>query len=117
MALGFLTKGPVALVLMGIPLLGVLIWNRTLLRVFTLPFHLGIPVFLLITAPWFYLAEQQNAGFIRYFFVNENFLRFLVKNYQRSVWAWSHISVWLCVDCSSCRLCALGFCGAIYVVG
>ena len=82
MALGFLTKGPVAIALMGIPLVGVLLWNRTPLKILNLPFHLGIPIFLLITAPWFYLAEQQNSGFINYFFINENFLRFLVKNYQ-----------------------------------
>jgi 4-amino-4-deoxy-L-arabinose transferase-like glycosyltransferase len=39
-----------------------------------------INVFL-ITAPWFILAEIYSPRFLKYFFVNENFLRFISPNY------------------------------------
>jgi len=42
---------------------------------------LGTIISIVIISPWFYFAEIENPGFIRYFFVNENFLRFFVKDY------------------------------------
>ena len=42
---------------------------------------LGIPIFIVLVAPWFVLAELRNPGFLRYFFVNENLLRYLSPEY------------------------------------
>lgn len=78
---GFLIKGPIALVLSLLP---VFIWLklRNSLHLFlTLPWIVGLAVFSIISVPWFVLQEISNPGFIKYFFVNENFLRFLVKDY------------------------------------
>jgi 4-amino-4-deoxy-L-arabinose transferase-like glycosyltransferase len=78
---GFLTKGPVALVLFGLP---VFLWTvlhrkwRLLGRHAWLP---GIAVFILVVAPWFVLAELRNPGFLRYFFINENLLRYFSPEY------------------------------------
>ncbi len=78
---GFLTKGPVAIAIPGI---GIGIWLlafRRLHQVRELPWGKGVLLGLLLTLPWFILAELKNPGFIKYFFVNENALRFLANDY------------------------------------
>jgi len=81
LALGMLVKGPVVLVLAGIPVfLFVLLGNRWR----DLKNHawvLGFAVFFLIAAPWYVLMQRANPDFLYYFFVNENFKRFLFKEY------------------------------------
>jgi len=54
-------------------------WSRNLRRL--RHFHLvkGTLLFFLITAPWHILAAIRNPGFLWYYFVNEQFLRFLGK--------------------------------------
>ncbi|MBQ7730837.1 MAG: glycosyltransferase family 39 protein [Lentisphaeria bacterium] len=81
LALGMLVKGPVALVMAGVPVfLFVLLGNRWS----DLRHHawlLGFAVFFLIAAPWYVLMQRANPDFLYYFFVNENFKRFLFKEY------------------------------------
>ena len=81
LALGMLVKGPVALVMAGLPVfLFVLLGNRWR----DLKNHawvLGFAVFFLIAAPWYILMQRENPDFLYYFFVNENFRRFLFKEY------------------------------------
>ncbi len=75
-ALGFMCKGPIALLWVGLP---ALVWTVRWRRWDTILQHawvLGVPMFLLITAPWFILCERAHPGFIQYFFINENLLRF-----------------------------------------
>ncbi len=81
LALGFLTKGPVAVVLFGLP---VLAWTIRWRQWETLRDHRwisGILLFLVLTAPWFALSELRNPGFLKYFFLNENLLRFVTHDY------------------------------------
>jgi 4-amino-4-deoxy-L-arabinose transferase-like glycosyltransferase len=81
LALGFLTKGPVALVLFGLP---VFIWTARWRAWATLRDHRwfsGALLFLLVAAPWYALSEARNPGFLHYFFVHENFLRFVTHDY------------------------------------
>jgi 4-amino-4-deoxy-L-arabinose transferase-like glycosyltransferase len=81
LGLGFLTKGPIAVVMFGIP---VFLWTLIHKRWATLKDHAwwtGIFVFLVLTVPWFWLAENRNPGFLRYFFLNENLLRFITHHY------------------------------------
>ena len=80
-ALGFLTKGPIALVIPGIAIFLWLIIENELSILLRLPWIGGISLFLLVATPWFLFAEHATPGFIEYFFVNENFKRFLVKDY------------------------------------
>ena len=81
LALGMLVKGPVALVMAGLPVfLFVLLGNRWR----DLKNHawlLGFAAFFLIAAPWYVLMQRANPDFLHYFFVNENFKRFLFKEY------------------------------------
>jgi len=41
----------------------------------------GLMAFVAIAAPWFVLMARANPDFLQYFFVNENFLRFLKHEY------------------------------------
>lgn len=79
--LGFMTKGPVAIALVAIPIVG---WSavsgdRNGIR--DLPWRWGAAFFFIVCLPWFYLSEQATPGFLRYFFLQENIGRFFIKNY------------------------------------
>lgn len=81
LALGFMTKGPVAVVLVGLPIFAWTIYFRKWRDLKDHAWFSGSILFLIIVAPWFYLAEMKNPGFLKYFFVNENFLRFVIRDY------------------------------------
>lgn len=80
-AAGFLTKGPVALVLIGVPLILFLFIQKKLSALKQFPWILSFFTFLAIVAPWFILSEIHSPGFLEYFFWNENIARYLLKNY------------------------------------
>lgn len=75
-ALGFLTKGLVAIVLPGIIIFLWLFWERrlTVLRSWAVPSAILLGGVLL--APIMLLLEKHNPGFFRYFVINEHFSRF-----------------------------------------
>lgn len=81
LGLGFLTKGPVAIVLVALPLLLWAACTRSFARLLSAPWVLGAFLFLLIVAPWFIMEEQANPDFLRYYFVQENFQRYLIHDY------------------------------------
>ena len=107
MALAVLTKGLLALVVIGVTLLAYLAitgeWRRWR------EFHLfsGLLLFFAIAAPWHILAGLRNPGtpdhhgFFWFYFVNEHFLRFLgkriPKDYNKlpSYLYWTLHLVWL----------------------
>jgi len=78
---GMIVKGPVALVLFGLPVLTDAVVNRRWRGIFTWKWLAVAPLFLLVAVPWFVLAEQRNPGAVWYFFYNENFLRFVSHDY------------------------------------
>lgn len=81
LALGMLTKGPVAVALMGGGLTLWCIARRSLSRLTRLPWVSGLALFFVMVTPWFLLAERATPGFLNYFFVNENFLRYVSREY------------------------------------
>ena len=78
---GMITKGPVSLVMFGLPLLLDAIVNRRWKGIFNWRWLAVAPVFLLVAVPWFVLIEQRNPGSVWYFFYNENFMRFISHDY------------------------------------
>ncbi|HJV35367.1 glycosyltransferase family 39 protein, partial [Geomonas sp.] len=92
-ALAVLAKGLIGVVLPGgIIVLFILCTRRwSLLREMRLP--LGIPLFLLICAPWFVLVSLRNPDFFQFFFVHEHFQRFLTKVHHRYEPAWYFIPI------------------------
>jgi 4-amino-4-deoxy-L-arabinose transferase-like glycosyltransferase len=77
LGLGTLCKGPVALLLGGAIALAWLLLERRSAEIRRIPFLSCIAVYTAIAAPWFALAEARNPGFLHFFFVHENFQRFL----------------------------------------
>jgi 4-amino-4-deoxy-L-arabinose transferase-like glycosyltransferase len=100
-ALAVLTKGLLAIVIVGLSLLLYLVisgeWRRWR------EFHLftGTVLFLVIAAPWHLLAGIRNPHFFWFYFVNEHFMRFLGKripkdyNKQTNSLYWTLHLVWL----------------------
>lgn len=78
LAIGLLAKGPIALVLISLPIgLWVLSagWGR---RAWTrLPWISGALLASAIALPWYLLAEAKTPGFLDYFLVGEHFSRFV----------------------------------------
>ena len=101
MALAVLTKGLLAVVVVGLALLLYVAisgeWRRWReFRLFT-----GSLLFLAIAAPWHILAGIRNPHFFWFYFVNEHFMRFLGKripkdyNKQTDSLYWTLHLVWL----------------------
>ncbi|HLX38815.1 MAG TPA: phospholipid carrier-dependent glycosyltransferase, partial [Candidatus Binataceae bacterium] len=79
LALGTLTKGPVAPVLCGaIGLMWLLLEGRAR-EILRMPWVAAIVVYGAIAVPWFVLAAHRNAGFLRFFFVHEHVQRYLAN--------------------------------------
>jgi len=78
---GMIVKGPVSFVLFGLPVFVDAIVNRRWGCVFNRKWLYALPLCLLIAVPWFVAVERRNPGAVEYFFVNENFRRFLVHEY------------------------------------
>lgn len=81
LAMGMLTKGPIAIIFPGI---SILLWcaiSSEWKLLAETPWLKGSLLFLAITAPVFLLIEKSNPGFLKYFFINENLLRYLIKDY------------------------------------
>ncbi|KMQ73130.1 ArnT family glycosyltransferase [Marinobacter subterrani] len=91
LAIGLLAKGPLTLVLTGLP---VFIWValtrqwQTLWR--CLPWVRGTLVMLVLVLPWYILAELKTPGFLDYFIVGEHLKRFLISDWQGDLYGNAH---------------------------
>jgi len=86
--LAVLSKGIVALVLAGGTLVAYSITARDWQPWRRLQMRWGLPLFLIVTVPWFWLVSQRNPEFLRFFFVHEHFARFLTTVHQRAQPSW-----------------------------
>jgi 4-amino-4-deoxy-L-arabinose transferase-like glycosyltransferase len=83
LALGVLTKGPVALVLVSIPIGLELIVRRDRASFKRLRILPGLGIFLAIAAPYFFLVYARvGLGPLRFFFLGENLQRFTGQIYE-----------------------------------
>jgi 4-amino-4-deoxy-L-arabinose transferase-like glycosyltransferase len=95
-ALGFLTKGPVAVALLAVivgPAIVLERWRargiRTAWPVTWLDALIATAIAVAIVAPWFVLATRANGwAFLRDFFVGENVDRFLTARFNPAQPAW-----------------------------
>lgn len=78
---GMITKGPIAIVLFGLPVFVDACVNRNWKAIFTWHWLAVSPLFFLVAVPWFVMIERVNPGAVWYFFYNENFMRFLSHDY------------------------------------
>ncbi|WP_340161791.1 glycosyltransferase family 39 protein [uncultured Hoeflea sp.] len=90
LAVGLLAKGPVAVVLTGIPIfLWVVLGNRWL-QLLRLPWITGVLLAALIAVPWYLMAEAKTPGFLSYFIIGEHYKRFLETGWQGDLYGSAH---------------------------
>jgi 4-amino-4-deoxy-L-arabinose transferase-like glycosyltransferase len=83
LGLGMLAKGPIIFILTIPP---IFVWTvffkeyKAIWKRFN--WFFGILLFVIIAAPWYYLAELKTPGFIDYFIVGEHFKRFFNSSWQ-----------------------------------
>jgi 4-amino-4-deoxy-L-arabinose transferase-like glycosyltransferase len=91
LVIGLLAKGPLALVLTGLPIALWLGWNKSrwhLLSAF--PWLRGTALTLALSLPWYIAAELKTPGFLYYFFVGEHFLRFIDSGWNGDLYGTAH---------------------------
>ena len=78
-----LVKGPIGFVLpaMAISLYLLLTQRWSILR--EMDVAVGLWLFILVAAPWYLWVELRNPGYIRYFLLEENLLRYLTPHFNR----------------------------------
>lgn len=82
-AIAMLAKGPIGVVLMGIPIfIWVLCENKWKDLWRHLPWVYGTLITLVVVLPWYIMAEIRTPGFLHYFIIGEHFERFLVKGWK-----------------------------------
>ena len=94
LGLGLLAKGPIALVLMGMPIFfwvlrhkqrWIALWKH-------LPWIKGTGLMLLIAVPWYVLAELKTPGFLNYFIIGEHIRRFLEPGWGGDKYGFAHVA-------------------------
>jgi 4-amino-4-deoxy-L-arabinose transferase-like glycosyltransferase len=83
LALAVLSKGLMGLVLPGTALFIYAVAQRDFSVFKRMHCLAGLAVFLLITAPWFYLVMKANPEFFQKFFIYEHYTRFTTKDLGR----------------------------------
>jgi putative flippase GtrA len=100
LAIGLLSKGPIALVLAGLPIgLWVLIRNEWVATWQRIPWVKGTLLMLALSLPWYLIAEHRTPGFLDYFIVGEHWKRFTEKGWEGDLYGsgrtYPHGSIWL----------------------
>jgi 4-amino-4-deoxy-L-arabinose transferase-like glycosyltransferase len=95
-----MVKGPVALVHVGIPIgLWVLVRRQWVTCWQRLPLITGTVLMLVLTVPWFVLAERATPGYLEYFLIGEHFKKFTVAGWSGDLYGHPHSrvrgSIWL----------------------
>lgn len=83
LGLGLLAKGPIVAILTLPPIgLWCLLTGNLKRALTTAPWVAGILLSVLISVPWYWLAEMRSPGFIDYFIVGEHFERYFNAEWQ-----------------------------------
>lgn len=91
LAMGLLAKGPLALVLTGLPVFAWVAFTRQWQTLWScLPWFRGTLLMLALALPWYILAELKTPGFLDYFIVGEHLKRFLVSDWQGDLYGNAH---------------------------
>lgn len=100
LGLGMLAKGPVVIVLSGLPIVGWALATGNFVRVWkSFSWIKGLLVVVAIAAPWYVRAEMRTPGFWAYFFVGEHWKRFTEAGWMGDRYGSAHASargtIWL----------------------
>ena len=84
LAFAVLTKGPVALILLGATVGFFLLTERKFSFLKKMASLKAILLFLAIAAPWFIVISLREKEFFQFFFIDQHILRFLTTKHRRS---------------------------------
>lgn len=91
LSIGFLSKGPLVLVLTGGTIGLWLLLSAKRWRVFGLyPWIAGIALTLLLSLPWHIMAEFKTPGFLNYFILGEHYYRFIDPGWAGDLYGSAH---------------------------
>ena len=92
LSIGLLSKGPLALVITGgIIILWILLsFKKRISALGRLPWITGGLLMLLLSVPWYIIAEMKSPGFLRYFIIGEHFDRFLDPGWKGDLYGSAH---------------------------
>jgi 4-amino-4-deoxy-L-arabinose transferase-like glycosyltransferase len=94
-ALAVMSKGIVVGVLTGATLVAYTVIERDSRPWRRLHLMFGLPLFLLVTAPWFITVSLRNPSFAQFFFIHEHFARFLTTVHKRTEPWWYFLELLL----------------------
>lgn len=90
-AIGLLAKGPLALVLIGTPILAWTFLRRKLSLVWhAFPWLIGMLWVAILVIPWYVMAEIRTPGFLQYFLVGEHWHRFVTPGWKGDLYGNAH---------------------------
>lgn len=100
LGIGLLAKGPIALVLSGLP---IALWSLATRNAGSawqrLPWLSGSLIVAMLALPWYVMAELKTPGFLDYFLIGEHWQRFTVVGWAGDRYgkahAFPHGSIWL----------------------
>lgn len=100
LGLGLLAKGPIAVVLSGLPIVLWAVMTGNIANAWKkLPWISGGLLTLAIAVPWYWIAEIRTPGFLDYFFIGEHWKRFTVTGWAGDKYGTAHASargaIWL----------------------
>lgn len=91
MVIGLLAKGPLALVLIAIPIIGYYVSNRTQWQELKqIEWMKGLAAVTVLVLPWYIAAEIKTPGFLDYFIVGEHLLRFIDPGWSGDLYGSAH---------------------------
>ena len=91
LAVGLLAKGPVAVVLVFVPIVGATLWSRSWRAAWQhLPWIPGSALTAAVTIAWYWAAERASPGFLAYFLVGEHWKRFVVPGWKGDLYGTAH---------------------------
>lgn len=92
LAIGLLSKGPLTLVLVGFPVVLWTISQGNFRLVYKrMPWIYGSLLMIIITVPWYLLAELKTPGFLDYFLIGEHWKRFTISGWQGDLYGNAHV--------------------------
>src|SRR5208337_3000888 len=91
--LGTLAKGPVAVLLAGLTIIGFAAVRRDPRLVLRTLWPVGIALYLAVTLPWFVLVQRANPEFFRIFFLQHNLARYTTDIYRHHQPFWFYLPV------------------------
>lgn len=91
LAIGLLAKGPLALVIIAVPICGWTFLTRSYRSMWkSIPWIGGSVAMILLVLPWYIMAEHRTPGFLNYFIIGEHWNRFFKTGWSGDLYGKAH---------------------------